>query len=45
MACGGGQCRLTMAFKFREVDLTGPVELGTFRLPGKLEFANPIVIP
>ncbi|MCJ2186482.1 hypothetical protein [Novosphingobium beihaiensis] len=45
VSCGGGQCKLTMSFKFRDIDLTGPVELGTFRLPGKLEFANPIAIP
>jgi hypothetical protein len=44
-ACGGGECALTMTLKFRDVDLTGPLSLKKFALPGKVEFPNPIKIP
>lgn len=45
LACGGGECQLTMDFKFRDIDLTGPVSLKKCNLPGKLEFRSPIPIP
>lgn len=45
VACGGGDCELVMDFKFRDIDLTGPVSLKKFKLPGKLEFRTPIAIP
>ena len=45
IACGGGECDLTMQFKFRDINLTGPVSLKKVKLPGKLEFQNPIAIP
>ena len=44
-ACGGGECELMTTLKFRDVDLTGPVSLKKFALPGKVEFPNPIAIP
>lgn len=45
IACGGGECELTVDFKFRDIDLTGPIKLKKLTLPGKLEFRNPIAIP
>ncbi|MEM6898266.1 MAG: hypothetical protein AAF583_00640 [Pseudomonadota bacterium] len=42
---GGGDCKLTMSCKFRDVDLTGPVGLAKMKLAPSFEFAEPIVIP